>query len=150
MQKIFYPRNEQQMQHIAAALALILKPPCCVFLQGELGAGKTTLVRAILRHLGYQQHVKSPTYTLVESYQIGAVHIHHFDLYRIHDAMELELLGIRDYFTEDAILFFEWPENAAELLMEPDIVCDICYLKVGRQVTISGAIDFHGMIANEL
>ncbi len=108
-----------------------------LYLEGELGAGKTTLCRGLLAGLGYRGAVKSPTYTLVESYALPGLEVHHFDLYRIADAEELELMGIRDYFGDACLVLVEWPERAAGLLPAPDIVVDFQSVNHGRQVLLS-------------
>lgn len=92
-----------------------------VYLHGNLGAGKTTLVRGILQTLGYQGRVKSPTYTLLEQYQVNGVNLRHFDLYRFRDATEWESAGFNDEFDGQNICIVEWPEMAAGLLPKADI-----------------------------
>jgi tRNA threonylcarbamoyladenosine biosynthesis protein TsaE len=114
-----------------------------LYLQGELGAGKTTLCRGMLAALGYRGPVKSPTYTLVESYQLPLLAVHHFDLYRVADAEELEYMGIRDYFKEPCVVLIEWPERGAQLLPTPDIVVNFQSVKDGRQILLS-ARSSHG------
>lgn len=107
-----------------------------VFLKGNLGAGKTTLVRGLLRAVGYEGNVKSPTYTLIESYDINGRTIHHLDLYRLGDPEELEYLGVRELSDARSLCLIEWPEKAAEHVMSPDLVVEIDYAGQGRQVKI--------------
>ena len=96
-----------------------------VFLRGELGVGKTAFCRAFLKALGYVGTVKSPTYTLVESYEVPKGIVHHFDLYRLRSPEELEWLGWRDYLQKNALCLIEWPEKAGETLPMPNV--DICF-----------------------
>ncbi|TNF34709.1 MAG: tRNA (adenosine(37)-N6)-threonylcarbamoyltransferase complex ATPase subunit type 1 TsaE [Gammaproteobacteria bacterium] len=114
--------DEAGLEAMAGALARVLEPGTVLFLQGDLGAGKTTFVRALLRALGWQQAVKSPTYTIVESYPLAQFTLHHFDCYRLADPQELQLLGIRDYFDGDSVVAVEWPDKGAGYLSTPDLV----------------------------
>ena len=107
--------------HFAARLAQTLQPGLIIFLRGDLGAGKTTLVRAMLHSLGYAGRVKSPTYTLIEQYDLVALKLRHFDLYRFRDAEEWEAAGFRDEFNGRNICVIEWPERAGELLPAADL-----------------------------
>ena len=115
----------EETKLLGAALMAGLPRSCLIFLQGQLGAGKTTLVRSILRAAGYQGAVKSPTYTLVEEYNIKGQKFFHFDLYRIADPEELEFMGIRDYMKEDAICFIEWAELGEAFLPSPDLILNM-------------------------
>ena len=117
--------NEQDTQNLAQILAQHFTTGV-VYLIGDLGAGKTTLTRHYLQHLGHQGSVKSPTYTLVEPYQVQGRDIFHFDLYRLNDPYELELMGIRDYLeTPNALFLFEWPSKGGDEIPEADLIIDI-------------------------
>ncbi len=113
--------DAQSMEALGAVLAKRLHAGQLVFLHGELGAGKTTLVRGVLRALGYAGPVKSPTYTLVEPYDFDSGPIYHFDLYRVEDPGELEFLGIRDYLEGQGVCIVEWPERGVGILPAADV-----------------------------
>jgi len=107
-----------------------------VFLHGQLGAGKTTLVRGILRALGHDGVVKSPTYTLLEPYEIGDRMIYHFDLYRIADSEELDFIGIDELMDAEAIKFVEWPEHGGRRLPPADVDIHLSLEGEGRRVEV--------------
>jgi tRNA threonylcarbamoyladenosine biosynthesis protein TsaE len=106
---------------LGAALAEGIAPARALHLSGDLGAGKTTLVRGLLRGLGYAGRVKSPTYTLVEPYVLSRLNLYHFDFYRFKDRSEWLSSGFREYFDGSAACIVEWPERASGLLTDPDI-----------------------------
>jgi len=108
-----------------------------IHLSGQLGAGKTTLVRGLAHALGIEGPVKSPTYTLVEPYTRGAITLYHFDLYRLGDGEELEYLGARDAFAERALVVIEWPERAEGWLPEPDLQVHLSIAGSGRDADLS-------------
>ena len=114
-----------EMELFAARCARSMRSGFRLYLQGELGAGKTTFVRGLLRALDYQGIVKSPTYTLVEDYHAASYRIFHFDLYRLATPAELVDIGYRDYFDDQNICLVEWPERGEECLPEPDLLINI-------------------------
>lgn len=114
--------GEQRQEALGGLLARLIEPPCTLFLEGELAAGKTTLARGFLRGLGYEGKVKSPTYTLLEPYELRDRVCYHFDLYRLADAEELLYLGIEEMLREDAIWLVEWPARGAGLLPIADLI----------------------------
>jgi tRNA threonylcarbamoyladenosine biosynthesis protein TsaE len=113
--------DERHLVEIATALAAKVRDGGVIFLEGDLGAGKTTFARALLRALGVGERIKSPTYSLIESYQVGALRVHHLDLYRIADAGELEWLGLSDLTDALTLLLVEWPQHGRGALPAPDL-----------------------------
>ena len=128
--------DEAATAALAGRLAHILQPGLVIYLRGDLGAGKTTLVRALLQHLGYTGKVKSPTYTLIERYEAAGLHLCHFDLYRFLDAEEWEGSGFREEFDGRNICMVEWPEQATGLLPPADISITFDILQDGREVSL--------------
>lgn len=129
--------GEEAMLAFAKALAPIFARGGLVFLEGTLGAGKTTLSRGLIQALGYVGAVKSPTYTLVEDYDLGGLKVCHFDLYRLGSPEELEFIGIRDYLDQQALCLVEWAEKGAGVLPSPDLVLKINDLGAGRELNFS-------------
>lgn len=119
------------------ALGRALEKRGLVYLQGGLGAGKTTLTRGVLRAYGHQGAVKSPTYTLVEPYQFGERRVHHFDLYRLGDPEELEFIGGRDLLEEGELSLIEWPSRGEGWLPSPDLTVALSVSGLGREATLT-------------
>ena len=117
---------------LGAQLAQVLTPGCTFYLRGDLGAGKTTLMRGLLHSLGHRGIVKSPTYTLVEPYSIGNWRLFHWDLYRLADSGELKYLGLREQIDGEAVLLIEWPERGHNELPVADLEVTLNYAGEGR------------------
>ena len=130
-------KNETETTVIGAKVASCLQGGEVIYLKGELGTGKTTLVRGALHKLGFTGNVKSPTYTIVEPYSINNHVVYHFDLYRLNDPEELESLGIRDYCDGQSISFFEWPEKGGNLTPNADISLLLSYTEEGRNAELT-------------
>ncbi len=124
--------DEAATLRLGAALARGVAPGRVLHLHGDLGSGKTTLVRGLLRALGYAGRVKSPTYTLVELYSISSLNLYHFDFYRFEDRDEWLNSGFRDYFSPDSVCIVEWPERAGDLLSPPDLEIRLEFEGAGR------------------
>lgn len=129
--------SEAEQEALGARLCQALGGGAVIHLNGDLGAGKTTLVRGFLRSLGHRGAVKSPTYTLIEPYRVAGRSIYHLDLYRLADPEELDYLGIRDLLDEHSVLLVEWPERGADALPASDIRVDIVYLPDGRRLRLT-------------
>jgi len=129
--------NEDAMMSFGSRIAQVTQGLGVIFLEGDLGAGKTTLSRGIIRGFGHVGAVKSPTFTLVEPYEIGKIRAYHFDLYRLVDPEELEYMGIRDYFDGGALCLIEWPQRGAGFLPKPDLTITIRPHAEGRALTLS-------------
>lgn len=126
--------DEAATQQLGQALAQCITAPLRLYFYGELGAGKTCMIRAMLRALGIEGPIKSPTFALVEPYQNDTLHLFHFDLYRLSEPEELEALGWRDYLTDDSVILLEWPEKGGAILPEPDLALHLSIIPEGRNV----------------
>lgn len=133
-----YVQGDKAMEKLGADIGHALDWRGSLWLTGDLGAGKTTLSRGLIRAAGHCGAVKSPTFTLVEPYELTHRTIYHFDLYRLVDPEELEFLGIRDYFTDDSLCLVEWPERGAGVLPQPDLTLIIKVDGEGRTLQIVG------------
>lgn len=128
--------DEAATESLGASLAGTLEPGMRVYLSGQLGAGKTSLVRGILRALGFEGRVKSPTYTLVEPYSLSRLYLYHFDFYRFHDPSEWTDAGFREIFDGPAVCLVEWPERAMGPLPEADVALRLTLTGEGRDALI--------------
>jgi tRNA threonylcarbamoyladenosine biosynthesis protein TsaE len=128
--------DEDAMTGLAAALAGALQAPLVVYLQGDLGSGKTTFARALIQALGFPGRVKSPTYGLLEHYATDCFQVLHLDLYRIEKTGEMEFLGIEDLFDERTVLMIEWPERGVGALPEADLVIQFDHQGARRKLQL--------------
>jgi tRNA threonylcarbamoyladenosine biosynthesis protein TsaE len=124
--------------HIARALDTASAAPLVIGLTGELGAGKTTLVRGILRALGVAGTVRSPTFTLLESYSVASLEISHLDLYRVQSPLEIEALGIRELLEPARVFLIEWPEHGVGAIPVPDLDIELSVADPGREIALRG------------
>lgn len=137
MKKTIYLASEDETRALGFELGRNILPGMTIYLTGTLGTGKTTFTRGFLEGRGYTGKVKSPTYALVEPYDVANKMIFHFDFYRINHINELSTMGLADYFSSEAICLVEWPEKAAGLLPSPDLICQFDLTLPGRTVEIT-------------
>jgi tRNA threonylcarbamoyladenosine biosynthesis protein TsaE len=137
-------------QKLAMIVKSQLKQGIVVYLHGDLGAGKTTLTRGFVQGMGHVGHVKSPTYTLVEPYELNDWLVYHFDLYRLSDPEELEYMGIRDYFAHNCCCFIEWPEKGKGMIKEPDLLIDLAYSEEQRTINVQAKTALGELVLNAL
>jgi tRNA threonylcarbamoyladenosine biosynthesis protein TsaE len=136
-------------RRLAGALQRCPARRLVIFLQGDLGAGKTTFSRGFLRGLGHQGRVPSPTYTLIEPYELSPLPVYHMDLYRLQDGAELEFLGLDDL-PEPLVLLIEWPERAAVELGEPDLRLSLAFADQGRKLQLEALSARSAKLLSEL
>ena len=150
MLKMHLP-DEAATHALGARLALVIRPGMSLYLHGDLGSGKTTLARGLLRGLGYQGRVKSPTYSLVELYTVSRLNLYHFDFYRFKDPKEWRDAGFNEYFNDASVCLVEWPEKAAGLLPAADLDIALEFAGDGRDLSIragteSGKVCLHRLM----
>ncbi|MGB4466853.1 MAG: tRNA (adenosine(37)-N6)-threonylcarbamoyltransferase complex ATPase subunit type 1 TsaE [Azovibrio sp.] len=128
--------DEAATQRLGGLMAQSIRPGLVIYLEGDLGAGKTTLVRALLRALGHTGPVKSPTYALVEVYVVSSLYLYHFDFYRFGSPEEFVDAGLGEYFRKDSVCLVEWPEKAAGYVPPADLRLAIRHQSAGRRVRL--------------
>ncbi len=141
--------TERAGARLAAALGR-LPGPTIVALKGPLGAGKTTLARGLLRGLGHAGRVRSPTFTLLEPYELAGMQVAHLDLYRLADPSELDFLGVADLLVPGAVVLVEWPERAGDRLPAPDLTLVLDYEGAGRSLEAQAASEAGRALAGVL
>jgi tRNA threonylcarbamoyladenosine biosynthesis protein TsaE len=152
MSKFFEAKlvDAKQTVDFGRQLSAACDVPTCIYLHGNLGAGKTTLARGFIQGLGHKGKVKSPTYTLVEPYELATCTVYHFDLYRLSSPEELEFMGIGDYFTNNSHCLVEWPEHGKGVLLCADIDLTLSYQGEMRLVKLCANNDTGCMVLSKL
>ena len=135
-------QSELDMKAFGARLINLCDEAGVITLKGNLGTGKTTIVRGALEACGITSGVRSPTYTLIENYELKGLNVAHFDLYRLGDPEELEYIGYRDYLQSDTLCFIEWPERAQGYLDNVGLQVSIDYIEHGRSIELSAGNDW--------
>jgi len=143
-------RDEKEMRRFGASLIAACEHGGVITLKGELGTGKTTLVRGALESQGITSGVRSPTYTLIEYYPLDRFAVAHFDLYRLADPEELEYLGYRDYLNPQTLCLIEWPQRAGAYLQALDLEIEIEYNPAGRLITLSPQTEWGRLLVSSL
>ncbi len=133
--------DEADTLALGARVAPALAPGLVIYLDGDLGAGKTTLVRGLLRALGHRTSVKSPTYTLIEPYVVSSLHLYHFDFYRFNSPEEYFDAGLDEYFTVEGVCLIEWPQKAAPYVAPADLLIGLTVSGDGRNAVIRPLTD---------
>ena len=149
MLKMHLP-DEAATRAQGARLARAIEPSLALYLHGDLGSGKTTLARGLLRGLGYQGRVKSPTYTLVELYTVSRLDLYHFDFYRFRDPKEWRDAGFSEYFNDASVCLVEWPEKAGRLLPAADLDIALEFAGDGRDLSIRAGTESGKACLNRL
>lgn len=151
MKQQVFLADESATLALAEKMAKACHTSTTIYLHGDLGAGKTCFSRGFIHGLGFEGRVKSPTYTLVEPYEVAPWRVFHFDLYRLADPEELEFMGIRDYFEQDCINLIEWPDKGQGLLAPGDLIIELAYVDNARSATLTAVSDTgQALITNTL